>query len=307
MSIAAQLKALEGYIAANNESARADAENDLVQHFRRDGRLIEEGVKWIKRGGPASGAIVGAMVRCGTPEAEAGVRQVIADRKVPMAARERALQGLALWPSPRPETVAAVRGEIDDANPAWRKAALYTYGANAGHMGQSDPAGAERIVGELGGRLNKAHTSEERQLHTAALGNTASPAALPWLSEAAKASAIDERANAIRALRLIHTEAAQQIIAKALTDDPAVEVRAAALFAIESQPLLPFLRALRHLCEHEEEASLRTSAVHVLGKGLAETPEADLILEYVAARDVEPEVRKLAAAIRARGNLLGSR
>lgn len=306
-SIAGRLKALEGHITAGHESARADAENALVQLFRGDGRTIDEAVQWIKRGGPASGAIVGAMVRSGTQEAEAGVRQVIPDRTIPMEARERALQGLALWPSPQAETVAAVRGEIDDSNPAWRKAALYTYGANAGHLGQSDQARAERIVEELGGRLNNAQTSEERQIHTAALGNTASPAALQWLSEAAKASAIDERANAIRALRLIHTVEAQQIIAQALTTDPAAEVRAAALFAIEAQPLLPFLQALRHLCEREQEASLRTSAVHILGKGLAETPEADLLLEYVATHDAEPEVRRLAASMRVRGGLLGSR
>ena len=98
-------------------------------------------------------------------------------------------------------------------------------------------------------------------------------------------------------MRLIQTPAAQALIIRALTTDPSSEVRAAALFAIDYQPIGPFLAALATACQHDPDVSIRTGAVRQLARSLATTPATRTLLALVAEHDESPELRALTASL----------
>lgn len=200
-----------------------------------------------------------ALAAAGSDEAMAALSAIAHDRKATARSRIDALSALVFVAHP---SVAAMRAPSDllDEGGALGDAARLVAAA-LGRAGAAEhPGEAEEIDRRLLSRWDGSSDAAARIALLEALGNSASPRVAPTIEQALRDRRAEVRAAAANALRLVEGEAAERLLAHAITDDADGRVRAAAIAATGFRNLAPLTPALRAAAARDPESYVRAAA-----------------------------------------------
>ena len=286
--------ALSALPATANAQQSADVVRQLQAMFRLDERTIARALERLPTL-PASNAkfALDAFTLAGTLATQNALAHVAGDEHFAPILREYAIRYLGHQQVATPESLAALRKLIDDANPQRRQMARFAYGTLATRSSQQ-PERAREIVSDLLAREALANNESERSDLYLALGNTASADALPVLKRAAAENHGRLQLTAIEALGRIADPAVVEIMQTYLGHrDEAVRI--AAINGVQRRELGPFFPALVELAKHDKSIEVRGAAIELLGSQLGQVPSLRTALADVAKNDPEPKVREAAA------------
>lgn len=278
------------------QQGRADATTrvTLAALLRQRPALVPEAAAFARKAGPAPAKLaLEALGAAGTPVAQAALCALATDGSMPAATRVDAVGSLIQTRRPTGETVAALVGLMDAAEPTVRRQALYVAGAAGGQSHDADPAASGRLEAALLARYGKSSGPARVDL-LVALGNLATAAVVPPVEAALHDSNAAVRAGAARALRKVKDPAADRLIAEAMTGDRDPGVRAAAVLAASFRPIGPLVEPLVHTVEGDPVDYVRTGAIEAVASHVDESPLIQKALVTAASRDSSPGVRRLA-------------
>jgi HEAT repeat protein len=242
----------------------------------------------------AASPMLGALSAASTPEAISSLSQIVGDTSLSTEVRTDAVAALGMAGEPNREGVEALREATRDRNAGIRDTATLGLGNAAYQMSDTKGRGADDVVQELINAYRAATTPEQKALALRALGNTRSPTALDTLQQALTAPQPPLRVAALEALRNISDARADQLLARHLVGDPAVEVRRAALFACGFRPLVPLLPALEQVLRLDSADGVRSDAIHLLGEHRGAVPAAMPLLLWASQNEPNLELRRVA-------------
>ncbi|MCP3163759.1 HEAT repeat domain-containing protein [Myxococcus qinghaiensis] len=243
----------------------------------------------------AASPMLGALSAASTREAIQALAEVTGDRSIPHDIRMDSVAALGVAKDPTAEGLEALRGVAGEEDGMLRDTARLALGNAAAQLTDTDPKGAEDLVGELTRDYRSASTAEARAGALNSLGNTRSPSALATLEDALGSQDPRVRQAALNALRIIQDPRADQLLARHLLKDPAPEVRQAAVFASNFRPLAPLLPALAQALRMDPADGVRNEVIHLLGDQRALVPEALPLLAWASQHDANPDLRRAAA------------
>jgi hypothetical protein len=261
----------------------------------REGDAAEVAALVRRRGGAK--IATDALGVAGTAAAQRALVALARDRALPGAARVDALSGLIAVAAPLAETMGAARDLWDDADAAVARAALFASGSLARAGRQEHPAAAralDRGLGALLARPPAAGLPDRRSDVLAALGNSASPEALPAVEAALADGDAAVRAAAARALRLQASPAVDGLLGRAMVGDRDATVRAAAIVAAGFRTIGPLVEPLTRAALADPVEYVRTNALDLLAQNAAASPTVVATLAAAAEHDPAPGVRRLA-------------
>lgn len=189
-------------------------------------------------GPPGDALVFDLLANVGHPEAQAALRELIADP----ALRGRAdapglVQRLVLLRDPEPETVDFLAARYAAEDGPSRRATAAALGATLGRLAERDPARvaapADRLVRDLGA----ASDPDERRALLTAAGNAGLDSFVPEVRRALAAPAPEVRAAAARALRRMGGPAETDALLATLTADEDAAVQRAAATALAERSL----------------------------------------------------------------------
>ena len=240
--------------------------------------------------------ILGALSAAGNPEAARALTQISADEALPQAVRVDAIAALGVVGQPDVASLETLEGLAASTDPELRSTAALAVGTTAGTLvGRGDPAG-DQALARLLTQSASAADDAERALVLAALANTRSPSILSAVEAALTSPSIEVRQAAVTALRLIADPRADQLIGWVMAEDPAPEVRRAAIFAVRFRAPEPLVPALTAALTADTVDVVRLDVVRLLGEHRGRLREARDLLTVASQRDPSPEVRRVAAA-----------
>lgn len=243
----------------------------------------------------AASPMLGALSAASTREAIQALAEVTGDRSIPHDIRMDSAAALGVAKDPTAEGLEALRGVAGEEDGMLRDTAQLALGNAAAQLTDTDPKGAEGLVGELTRDYRSASTAEAQVGALNSLGNTRSPSALATLEDALQSQDPRVRQAALNALRIIQDPRADQLLARHLLKDPAPEVRQAAVFASNFRPLAPLLPALAQALRVDPADGVRNEVIHLLGDQRALVPEALPLLAWASQHDANPDLRQAAA------------
>ncbi|WP_141621475.1 HEAT repeat domain-containing protein [Myxococcus sp. AB036A] len=241
-------------------------------------------------------SVIGSLSAASTPDAVNALAQVMADGQQATPTRVDAAAGLGMAPQPTQEGIAALRELAQSPDEDLRSTATLALGNAARNLNEQSPAEAAQLLHELGQSVATAPTPEARALRLRALGNTASPEVLAIIQDALRDTSPLVREAAIEALRLIPGAAADQLLAMRMLEDPAPQVRRAAIFASSFRPLPGFLPFLERTLRTDAVDAVRNDVVRLLGEHLPQLPGAVDLLAWASQNDPNSDIRHTALA-----------
>ncbi|HEX6277894.1 MAG TPA: HEAT repeat domain-containing protein [Polyangiaceae bacterium] len=265
--------------------------------FRLDKKTIPVALSKLDAANAAE--ILGGLGAAGTPEAEKALRDVLRDARKTPAERLAAVDGAFALEHPSPDTAAALEELTRSDDPELKQNASLALGVAAARLAEDDASAAEGVVSRLSSDYASAKSSDDRIRVVGALGNARSSDALPALTRAMASDDPAVRTAAAAALRFVPDSAADVLLAQAITSDPELSVRNAALMAAGYRAFDPLEQALR-TAARDPEANLRGALVSTLTQMAAHDSQALVLLDWMATNDPSSEVRAKAQSALAR-------
>ncbi len=260
--------------------------------FRQRPSDIPAAAAFVRQASPeAAKAVLQALGVAGTEAAQSALGAVATDGHAPAGLRVAALGGFVQTRRPSAATISTLVSLMDSTEPGIQRQALYMAGSVGGH--DDDPAGTARIEAELLGRYARCGGPLCLDL-LAALGNLATPAVLPPITDALNNSHADLRASAVRALRKVKDPAAERLISATILGDHDPGVRAAAIFATTFRPIGAFVEPLTRAVRTDPVDYVRTAAINSVANHVDASPLIQEALVAAATDDVKPGIRRLA-------------
>ena len=298
-SLPALLGQLGALPASGSGPERAALHSRLSALFRLDASAAQKAMQAVKQGlaEPAAKTLIGSLGGAGTAAAQAALVQLAETRSLTTDLRENALAVLGLADRPEDSTAAALLRATRDSDSEVRNTAALALGNVAAGQRKNNPGDADQSVDELLALLASATTQDDQIVYLQALGNAGDPRALPALQRSLTSDAAAVRSAAVVALRFIESATVDQLIATALLQDRAAEVRRGALFAASLRPLPPLLPSIEKAALSDPDISVRMDAIPLLGKALSlpgVSASAATVLRTIATKDPEPELRRAA-------------
>lgn|GEM_PF-4512684 len=238
--------------------------------------------------------VVGALSAVGNAETEQSLARITADETAPAGLIADAANALSFHDRPGDVAIEALAALADSDQRDRRGPGLLGLGSVSFRLGQSDDPRGERLVRDLIRRFAAATTEQDQVDLLAALGNTGSELILPTLEAVVAGNNPRLRHEAVVSLRLVTTPRADELLARFLAADVAVDLRRAALFAARFRPIEPLLSALSALLQVEPDADVRGEALELVGERLGDLAEAADMIARVAERDPEERLRRRA-------------
>ncbi len=251
--------------------------------------------------GAATPVVIGALGEAGTPQAQAGLGQVLAAPALDAESRSRAAIALGLTADPTVDTLDALAQEAtrDDADVS--ATATLAEGTAVLHLRGSDGDAAGRQIDALLARFAAATDDDERALVLRALGNTGDLRILPAVQQGLASADPMVRVAATEALRLVPGDAIDALLLASLRD-PYGLVRAAAVFATGERSLVPYAATFDRTERGDRDVTVRRAVVELAGARFTELPALRAIVAYAADRDPDPELRETAKQLLATPN-----
>ncbi|MEZ4437184.1 MAG: HEAT repeat domain-containing protein [bacterium] len=244
---------------------------------------------------------IGALGSSAAPEAELALMGLAADDAAAAAARARAVVELGLRPAPGADVLSLLADVADGADADVTDAALLASGSVAATLAESDPIAAQDAIDGLITRFHDAPDDDTRQRVLRALGNAGTPEALPLVEATLAEADPGHRVAALRALRRVPGADADALLARHLADDADPAVRQSAARALAERHPDGALDPLGAALAAEAEPAVRAAIARAVAAHLPD-PRARRLLADAAAREVEPRVREMLAALAAQAD-----
>jgi hypothetical protein len=151
---------------------------------------------------------------------------------------------------------------------------------------------AAPLVKLLVERLNTTTDPVQQVTLLRAIANSGHPAAFPSVAPLLSVSNPEIRAAALEALQLMAHPEVDAILARAATEDPAQNVRAAATRAARLRRPLPALREpITRTARSDANPHVRLSALHTLTTWLSIDPTLEPVIRDIATHEREQPIR----------------
>ncbi|MFY2556028.1 HEAT repeat domain-containing protein [Corallococcus terminator] len=243
----------------------------------------------------AASAMLGALSAASTPESLRALAAATVDAALTTDVRMDAVSALGMADNPLREGVDTLRQLSRSEDPRLRGTATLAMGNAALQMNDTDGRGSEALVQELKNDYRAARDAEQRALLLRSLGNTRAPGALESIADALRSDSVKVREAAMVALRGIPGPEADRMVVERLANDPASEVRRAAVFACGFRPLEPLLLPMLGQALREDVSDgVRSDIVQLLGQHRGNTPGALALLRWASQHERNPDIRRMA-------------
>lgn len=245
----------------------------------------------------ASEAIVAALGGSESPQAQDALNALARDESYPSEVRSHALAHMGLHDRPDAETIETLSQMAAEEPSELQTQAALALGGAARRGGNDEPskAASNAATEQLSRGLASATSGNAKALYLAALGNAGARQSLAALE--ARLSDPDPRIRqtATFSLRFIEGDDVDRLLGSVLVGDEAVEVRGAAIQAMEYRPLSHILaQACLTTMQREPEAMIRMGVVRWLVRELPNAPSSALQALELAKKDADEEIRGMA-------------
>jgi len=241
-----------------------------------------------------------ALGAVGHREAQRALIQAIRAQAEDAHALPELIAALGTVPAPTDEAEKTMRELAATAkNPNVSGGALLAMGSMARNLAQKEPQRSEALVSSLLQLGSEAGATEETIQHVLqALGNTASPGALPFLKQCLGSATPGVRAAALDGMRALNLPEVDPLLLTALAADAEPMVRREAVFALGfRQPSRASVEAQSKAFAAESDDKVRAGILSNLGKMYAQFPEVREVIATAAEKDESEYVRKTAAGL----------
>ena len=178
------------------------------------------------------------------------------------------------------------------------EAAWSALGTAAGNLETAHSDRASKIVDTLVREAAKSRSEEETVSLLSALGNSASPRALPAILKCLGDPSVDVRAAAVSSLRLIDAPEVEPALLRALAADPAEPVRRQAVSALQNREMTQTAFDVQaSALLKDDSANVRMRLLRTMADVLTRYPKARAVIREVAEKDPSEDIRKAAAGI----------
>jgi len=197
---------------------------------------------------------------------------------------------------PIPETIETLREFAYNCSERELNApARLILGVMANRLKDSSPDTSAEIVDELSEHLLSASSEEEISQLLLALGNAGSERALPLLIDFSRHQSGEIRGCALRAMRFIKSEKAEEVLLKALISDKEELVRREAAIALSYRKMTPrSFEVQRRVLLGSKDVSLRLQLLSNLWESRDVFPSVKGLVERLAKWDKQEEIREAA-------------
>ncbi|MBI4612686.1 MAG: HEAT repeat domain-containing protein [Planctomycetes bacterium] len=262
--------------------------HDLVALFLADPRAVEQALDLLGRstGGEEMQVLAMALAWSGSEAGQAGLAALAADCALRPEVRQKALEGLGFVRGASAETIEILRETAAGKDAELARSAYQSLGL----VGSSFGGAAGR---DAAGEALAASEPTDPGLLPAwitAMGNAAPAGGLEPLLQHARREDIESRAGAVYALRGYADLRARRAVADAARDDPAVDVRVAAVEALSASPGQSAVEILESVLDEDTEPSVRMEALSALASRARASGRARDAVRR-ALEDADPGIR----------------
>jgi HEAT repeat protein len=242
-------------------------------------------------------AILNAMGRAGTPEAQALLTELLGNESAESFYRGSALLALSHLETPTTETVRTVR-DLATQKDSLGLRALQTLGILADRLAQSgDPQACQKLVDMLNTRLENSQDEIETRRALLGLGNAGRTESATTVSRYLENDSETIRTSAAQAMARMKTAQATRQMAQMVSEDPSAQVRSQLIKSLEQHGGREAESALSRVVREENETRVRRTALAALlrmdNQGSSTVRQA---IQYVATNDRDPKIRERAQA-----------
>ncbi|HZI16061.1 MAG TPA: HEAT repeat domain-containing protein, partial [Myxococcus sp.] len=294
----ARLEALAAQLTKRQPpEARAQTHARLAALFRTKPAEAEQAARWVRQGtaGAAlTGALLEALGRAGTPEAQRALASVLEASRVRLETRAQAAKAAGGVERPTAELAEALT-RLVDAEERVRDTATLSLGAIARTLALREPEQGSRLVDELLEHCGAKKVATEVCLR--ALARSGSPRGLAYAKAALSHRSPEVRGAATEALRAIPGAEPDALLDRVLLGDEDPRVRAQAAVAISQRVAGPHMQAAAKVLRDEPSEGVRLEVVRMLGGLRPVDPAAEALLRDAAENDPAASVRRVAASL----------
>ncbi len=238
-------------------------------------------------------AITAALGGAGTPEAQRALVAVVDNARVPLPVRLNASAAILLLEQPEPAVVGDLQREMNDPNEHIRGASSLALGSVLQRLAEDHTAEHDRGLDSLIASLQNATTPGERVIALRSLGNSGHTRVVPLAWQAYSDEHIDVRVAAVHAVRFVPGAQAEELLSKAMLDDPEARVRIQAIETVTAHRFVPtYFAAYDAVLSGDQFPLVRRAAVQSLSKASG-APQAVALLQR-AETDPSEDVRVVA-------------
>jgi len=243
---------------------------------------------------PAFQAVVGSLVHAGNREAQLSL-VAIAQQSDDHEVRGVLISWLTPIERPEPELIGFIERQTTMGDEKLAQASWFSYGVMASALAKQDPVASATLVKKIAAQWERSVNPRDRATYVLALGNSASPEAMPAIRISLQSKDLDERRSAVQALAKFRSPDSVALLVERITSDVSPLVRAAAMSQLRWQA---YDAAIQNLLDGrlkvEKEASVRLAALEFL-KGRTLGAELSATVSQLAKSDPSQEVRAAAA------------
>lgn len=269
--------------------------------FKTDPEAMRLARAEIQKGLPMKKAepLMGAMSMASGPEAESQLIELVNDNDLDPEVREYSVAHLGSVETPSDDVISTLAAlSSDEASGPLRPQALTSLG-NALRRG-AEAGGSEtqaQAFEQLIELSKTASTPLDKANSMLALGNTASPQALPAIAEGLASTDPMVRHSAVFALREVPGAEIDGRIISVMTSDPQPEVRVAAGNALSYRDLnAPLAEGILKAVQVEPDSAVRDAALTAVTQGGVDPDSpAYPIVDWLANNDPDAKLRERAA------------
>jgi HEAT repeat protein len=240
--------------------------------------------------------IVDALASVGNTEAQRLILSLLRSHQNDTTLLIPLLYSLFDIKKPIPETIETLREFAFNCSKMELNApARLILGVMANRLKDSSPDTSAEIVDELSKHLLSASSEEEISQLLLALGNAGSERALPLLIDFSRHQSGEIRSCALRAMRFIKSEKAEEVLLKALISDKEESVRRESAIALSYRKTTPrSFEVQRRVLLECEDVSLRLQLLSNLWESRDIFPSVKGLVERLAKWDRQEEIREAA-------------
>ena len=278
--------------AGGNDAAAAER---LAALFRERPAAVDAAIALLRKNGPRK-AVTDALGSAESPVAIAGLGALARDVSLDRKLRIDAVNAFIQMHHPGLDAMRIPPALLDDPDRQIASAARLMSGALARAGREQHSEEADRIDRALIAGYRAAPTTAQKCEFLAGLGNSAGPEAVAIIESALGDERPELRAAAARGLRLPRGAPIDALLSKTMTHDSDAAVRAAAIFACGfHHPIgTAIAEALLKAARSDAAEYVRSSAISMLRQNPQSSPAIPSTLEWIAANDASPGVRRLA-------------
>lgn len=247
-----------------------------------------------------AGVILGALGTAGTAEAQTALVGLAGSSALAATDRAQVAVATTMVEHPTAELTEVLGGNLDAPDAELRSTSGLALGVAAARLAHDDAGRGQAIVDDLLARLADASDPAQQVLLLRALGNTGDARAIPALQIALSSTWPRVRGVAVETLRMFAGARVDDLIARALVDDPDPSVRRAAVFASSFRPIVPLLDTLGRALGSDRDVGVRLAVLRLLGDHLS-VAGASALVDAAARRDPAEDVRAEARRLQSAG------